>query len=407
MAVDAASLPDRAALDEARRLLAGVIAPTPCLPAIALTEELGRPVLLKCENLQRTGSFKVRGAYVRLAKLSAAERRRGVVAASAGNHAQGVALAASLLGIDATVFMPVNASLPKVVATSRYGAQVELAGDSVADAIAMAIAYGERTGAVVVHPYDHQDVVAGQASVGLEILEQVPDVGTIVVPAGGGGLLAGIAVAVRAHRPDVRVVGVQSTAVPSVIASLEAGHPVDVAHRATIADGIAVTRAGDVPFAAIADSVDRVVAVDDEQLALGVVHCLERYKLVAEPAGAAGVAALLQTPDWLAGDAPVVGVISGGNVDPLLLDRIVRAGLVSAGRFLQLSLLLPDEPGSLAALLAQVARSGANIVAVEHHRLTPTLEVGQVEVSLQLELRGQDHGAAVIADLVESGYLSD
>jgi threonine dehydratase len=391
-----------AAVRSARELLDGVVTVTPTAQAVALSELLGVPVHLKCENLQRTGSFKLRGAYVRLARLSPAERARGVVAASAGNHGQGVALAAQMLGIPATVFMPTNASLPKVVATTGYGAAVELVGESVDDAIAAARSHAESTGAVLVHPFDHPDVVAGQGTIGLEILEQVPQVRTIVVPAGGGGLLAGIALAVSEHRPDVEVVGVQSLAMPSLTTSLAAQRPVDVGVAQTIADGIAVSRPGAVPFEVIQARVPRVVTVSEALLAQGLLHCLERYKVLVEPAGAAGVSALLDAPATFAG--PVVVVLSGGNVDPLLLDRILRSGLSSSGRFLELSVWLRDRPGSLAALLGHLAAQQVNIVAVEHHRLDPSLGVDEVEVGLELEMRGPEHCAALVQALLALGY---
>ena len=261
-----------------------------------LSETVAGPVYLKCENLQRTGSFKVRGAYFRIARLSDAERARGVVAASAGNHAQGVAFAAGLLGCTATVVMPEGAPLPKVEATRGYGAQVMLAGSCVEDTVAEALAYAERTGAVFVHPFDHPDIVAGQGTVGFEIVEQCPQVRTVIVPVGGGGLAAGIAVAIKDLDPSVSVVGVQAESVAPYPASLAAGHPVSVQAEPTMADGIAVSRPGDVPFAIMSDLVERVVTVSEESLSRGLLLCLERAKQVVEPAGAAGAAALLEHP---------------------------------------------------------------------------------------------------------------
>jgi threonine dehydratase len=393
---------DAAAFAAARAVLDDVVTTTPTALAVALSERLGVPVHLKCENLQRTGSFKLRGAYVRMAALTPQERDRGVVAASAGNHAQGVALAAALLGIRATVFMPVDASLPKVAATSGYGADVRLEGDTVEDALAAAERFAAAEGAVLLHPFDHPAVVAGQGTIGLEILEQIPDVRTVLVPTGGGGLLAGIAGALAVHAPQVEVVGVQSAAVPAVAASLAAGRPVPVVPGPTIADGIAVARPGAVPFAVIQGRVARVLTVDEAALARGLLHCLERYKVLVEPSGAAGVAALLDDPPPLEG--PVVVVLSGGNVDPLLLSRILRSGLVAAGRFQKLRLRLADRPGSLAALVALLAREQANVVTIEHHRLDPDLDVDAVEITVELETRGHEHRRAIEHALTAAGY---
>jgi threonine dehydratase len=279
---------------------------------------------------------------------------------------------------------------------------VELVGESVGAALAAARAFAEDADAVLVHPFDHPDVVAGQGTVALEILDQVPDVRTIVVPAGGGGLLAGIALATAERRPDVAVVGVQSAAMPSIVESLGARTPVDVPVAQTIADGIAVGRPGDVPFDVLMRTGPRVVTVDEALLAQGLVHCLERYKVLVEPAGAAGIAALLDDPSAFEG--PVVVVLSGGNVDALLLDRILRAGLSAAGRFLELSVWLPDRPGSLAGLLGHLATQQVNIIAVEHRRLDPSLGVDTVEVGLELEMRGPDHCASLVDALRALGY---
>ncbi len=393
---------DLADIQAARTLLKGVARETPMRPARWLAEKVGGPVDLKCENLQRAGSFKVRGAYVRLARLSEEERARGVVAASAGNHAQGVALAAATLGVAATVFMPVGAPLPKVTATRGYGADVRFAGATVDEALVAAREFAAETGAVLVHPFDHEDVVAGQGTVGLEILEQRPDVRTVVVCTGGGGLLAGIAVAVKSVRPDVRVVGVQAAGAAAYPASLAAGHPIPLERMSTIADGIAVGCPGTVPFALVADLVDDIVTVDDAAMARALVSTLERGKLVVEPAGAAGLAAVAEHPD--AFEPPVVIVVSGGNVDPLLLLRVIRHGLAAAGRFSTLRVCLPDQPGSLAAVLATLAAADANVVEVEHARLDPRLSLDEVEIEVQVETRGPVHRDAVLEALEEAGY---
>ena len=395
-------LVELAAIRAARVLLEGISRTTPLEGLRGLSAQVGGPVLLKCENLQRTGSFKIRGAYVRIAKLSDSERARGVVAASAGNHAQGVALAASLLGCTSTVFMPEFAPLPKVAATTAYGAVVRSAGHTVDEALLAAQAFAAETGAVLIHPFDHADVIAGQGTVGLEILEQRPDVRTIVVCTGGGGLVAGIAAAVKGLRPDVRVVAAQASGAAAFPASLLAGHPVALAAMSTMADGIAVGCPGELTFAHVRDLVDDVVMVDEEALSRALLLCLERAKLVVEPAGAAALAAVMEDPTGF--DGPVVAVLSGGNIDPLLLGKVVRHGLVAAGRFLALRVAVPDRPGELARLLGVLADTGANVLDVEHSRTGSGLHVDEVEVALQLETRGSWHGDEVIAGLAVAGY---
>jgi threonine dehydratase len=386
----------------ARKLLGDVISETPVVHSRVLSEAVAGPVYLKCENLQRTGSFKVRGAYVRIARLSDAERARGVVAASAGNHAQGVAFAAGLLGCTATVVMPEGAPLPKIEATRGYGAQVMLTGTCVEDCLNEALAYADRTGAVFIHPYDHPDVVAGQGTVGFEVVEQCPQVRTVVVPVGGGGLAAGVAVAVKDLDPAISVVGVQAEAVAPYPASLAAGHPVSVQAQPTMADGIAVSRPGDIPFAIVSGLADRVVTVSEESLARGLLLCLERAKQVVEPAGAAGVAAVLEHARDLV--PPAVVVLSGGNIDPLLLSKLLRHGLTAAGRYLAFRCRLPDHPGSLAKLLSDLADLGANVLEVGHERLGPRLHVDEAEVVVIVETRGPAHCEEVISALRSAGY---
>jgi threonine dehydratase len=386
----------------ARELLLDVITPTPMLYSRVLSEQVGGPVYLKCENLQRTGSFKVRGAYTRIARLSDAERARGVVAASAGNHAQGVAFAAGLLGASATVVMPERAPLPKVEATRSYGASVILHGSSVEDALAEALAFAEKTGAVFIHPFDHPDIVAGQGTLGFEIIEQCPGVRTVLIPVGGGGIAAGVTVAVQSLDPEVRVIGVQAAAVPGLIASVAAGTPVQVVGMPTMADGIAVQRPGDIPFGILSSSGVQLVAVSEAALARALLLCLERAKQVVEPSGAAGVAALLEGIGDV--EPPVVVVLSGGNIDPLLLSKLLRHGLSAAGRFLGFRCRVPDYPGSLAALLSLLASLGANVLEVSHERLAPSLRVDEVEVVLQVETRGPEHCALVKAELKSAGY---
>jgi len=386
----------------ARKVLDDVVLQTPMLHSRVLSEQVGGPVYLKCENLQRTGSFKARGAYLRISRLSGAQRAHGVIAASAGNHAQGVAFAAALLGARAIVVMPERAPLPKVEATRSYGAEVVLHGSSVEDALARAKELAAEHESIFIHPFEHPDIVAGQGTVGLEIIEQCPDVRTIAVPVGGGGLAAGIAIAVKGARLDARVVGVQAEAVSPFPASLAAGHPMTVAPGATMADGIAVACPGELAFAIMAEHVHRMVTVSEESLSRALLLCLERSKQVVEPAGAAGVAALLEHPRTF--EPPVVAVLSGGNIDPLLLAKVLRHGLAAAGRYLTFRCRLPDQPGALATLLAEVAALGANVLDVVHERVTPGLHVDEVEVLLQVETRGPGHCDSVIGQLRGSGY---
>jgi len=386
----------------AREVINGILLRTPVLHSRVLSERIGGPVYLKCENLQRTGSFKSRGAYLRISRLSEAERGRGVVAASAGNHGQGVAFAADLLGTKATVVMPDGAPLPKIEATRSYGAEVVLHGTTVDHALARAKELAAENGSVFIHPYEHPDVVLGQGTVGLEIVEQCPDVRTIVMPVGGGGLASGIAIAAKGLNPAIRVIGVQADAVAAFPASLAAGHPVAVACGATMADGIAVSTPGELAFVIMSEHADRVVTVSEESLSRALLLCLERSKQVVEPAGAAAVAALLEHPR--AFEPPVVAVLSGGNIDPLLLSKVLRHGLAAAGRYLTFRCRLPDRPGALATLLAEVAGLGANVLDVVHERVTPGLHVDEVEVLLQVETRGPAHCDIVIGRLRESGY---
>ncbi|MEV6434482.1 threonine ammonia-lyase [Streptomyces anulatus] len=386
----------------AQKMLSGVARVTALEGSRHLTELVGSPVHLKCENLQRTGSFKLRGAYVRISGLTPVERAAGVVAASAGNHAQGVALASSLLGVRSTVFMPVGAPLPKVAATREYGAEVRLHGQVVDETLAAAQQYAEETGAVFIHPFDHPDIIAGQGTVGLEILEQCPEVRTIVLGIGGGGFAAGVAVAVKALRPDVRIVGVQAEGAACYPPSLAAGHPVSLDSPATMADGIKVGRPGDVPFRLIEELVDEVRTVTEDELSSALLLCLERAKLVVEPAGASPVAALLSDPQAFRG--PVVAVLSGGNVDPLLMQRILRHGMSAAGRYLSLRLRLTDRPGALAALLAALTVADANVLDISHVRTDPRLGLTEAEVDLHLETKGPQHCAEVEAALRAAGF---
>ena len=388
----------------AQTLLAEVIRPTPLKFNRALADRLGTDVYLKCENLQRAGSFKIRGAYTRMSRLTPEERERGVVAASAGNHAQGVALAAQLLGIRSKVYMPVRAPMPKLAATRAYGAQIEQVGQTLDESLVAARAWAEETGAILIHPFDHVDVVAGQGTCGLEILDQCPDVRTVVVGLGGGGILAGIAVVMRALKPDVRIIGVQAEQAAAYPTSLAAGHPVAAEKMSTMADGIAVGLPGDVTFPLVRDLVDEVVTVSEASLSRAALFLLERAKLVVEPAGAAATAYLLDRVGGEPMEGPIVSVLSGGNIDPLLMLRIIRHGMTVAGRYLQFSVVVPDSPGNLAALLTDCAETDANVLDVEHVRTSHEITVDQVEIALVLETKGPEHQEKVLQALRAKGY---
>ena len=367
-----------------------------------MSDVVGMDVFIKCENLQRTGSFKIRGAYNRIARLGADERAAGVVAASAGNHAQGVALAATLSDIRSTVFMPAAASLPKVEATKRYGAEVVLTGIDFGEAFAAATAHSQEQGTVFVHPFDHPHVIAGQGTIGLEIIEQLEGTATVVVPIGGGGLMSGVASAVKALKPDVHLVGVQAAGAASFPRSLEQGRPIALESVSTIADGIAANTPGDLTLAHVAALVDEVVVVDDEAIAQALVFAAERMKMVLEPAGAAGLAAVLEGLGNLR--PPVVVVLSGGNIDPLLLLRLVRFGLSASGRYFAFHTRIADRPGELHRLLGLVAELGANVVGVEHRREGVIVDLGEVDVALQVETRGPDHIDELASRLAAEGY---
>jgi threonine dehydratase len=401
--VTAVPLPSIDDIRDARKTLEGVSIYTPMEGSRWLSAVAGGPVLIKAENLQRTGSFKIRGAYLRMSRLSDEEKANGVVAASAGNHAQGVALAAQMLGIKATVFMPAGAPIPKERATRGYGADVRFHGVFIDQALLAAQEFAEETGAVLIHPFDHVDIVTGQGTCGLEILEQCPEVETVVVPTGGGGFIAGIATAVKAVRPDVRVVGVQAENAAAYPASLYEGKPVALETMTTMADGIAVGRPGDIPFRAIQQHVDEVRTVSEESMSRALLMLLERAKLVVEPAGAVAVAALLDEPK--AFKTPAVVVLSGGNIDPLLMMRVIRHGMAAAGRYLYFRATIPDVPGGLARLLQELAEVKANVLDVVHERTSASLHLDEVEVQLQLETRGEEHARRVLAHLADCGYV--
>lgn len=389
-------------IQDAAQLLNGIARVTPIESSRALEVYTGTKTYLKCENLQRSGSFKVRGAYVRMARLTEEEKSRGVIAASAGNHAQGVALAAATLGIPAIVYMPAGAALPKIAATREYGAEVRLVGANVDESLEAAQAEADRTGATFIHPFNHPDVIAGQATVALEILEQVPDVQTVLAPVGGGGLVAGLVAAFAYIAPHVQVVGVQASRASAYTSSLQAGHPVTVPAQSTMADGIAVSTPGIVPFDIISQHNTRIVNVSEEEISRALVYMAERAKLLVEPAGVSGVAALMARPGQF--DGPVVALLSGGNIDPNILLRVVRHGLVSAGRFLVIKVSLVDRPGALAQMLFDLASQQANIMHVDHVRTGVDLAIDEVEVTMQLETKGPEHCQALVEFMRSKGY---
>jgi threonine dehydratase len=383
---------------------AGVIRETPVLSSQTLAERTGTTVALKAENLQRTGSFKLRGALAKIASLSDAECRAGVVAGSAGNHAQAVAYAARARGVHCEVFMPETAPIAKAEAASGLGATVRLVGATVVESLAAAHQRAADGGLAFVHPFDDPEVIAGQGGLGLELLRQVPDMTRVLVPVGGGGLISGVALAVKTARPEVEVIGVQARTCAPLAASLAAGHPVAVDSALTIADGIAVKRPGELTLAMIERWVDGIVAVGEDDLAEAMVFLLERAKLVVEGAGAVGVAALLSGEVGPVGSGTTAVILSGGNVDPGLLAQIARRHESQAGRRLVLLACLPDRPGSLARLLALVGQRSANLLDVEHIREGFDLHVRESAVQLVLETRGPEHALEVVTAVREAGY---
>ncbi|MDO4821694.1 MAG: threonine ammonia-lyase [Rothia sp. (in: high G+C Gram-positive bacteria)] len=397
-------------IEDAARLLDGVIERTPVAHSRALSEQIGSEVFLKCENLQRSGSFKVRGAYVRMAKLTEAEKAVGVVAASAGNHAQGVALAASRLGIAARIYMPQGAALPKIAATRSHGAEVVLHGVNVDEALAEAKRYAEETGAVFVHPFDNEDIIAGQGTLGLEILEQVPDVDTILVGVGGGGLLAGLSIAVRSLEEKlgkkIRIIGVQAEHAAAYPPSLAADALVPLKKVSTIADGIAVGRPGQLPFTIIKNLVDDVHTVSEDEIARALIFLMERNKLVVEPAGSVSVAAVMSgSLKEKYGDlGTTVCLLSGGNIDPMLMLKVIQRGLSAAGRYMTVKLMLNDRPGELTTISRIISEHDANVTGVDHTRVGGALSMGDVSITIDMETKGVEHCQEVIAALEAEGY---
>ena len=388
-----ATAPGLPEIESARERLVGVARVTPVYPSETLSRLSGRHVALKAENLQRTGSFKIRGAYSKMSSLEPEQRAAGVVAASAGNHGQAVAWAAREVGASARIFMPQDSPMAKVDATRNYGAEVELTGPAIEESLAAAEAYVEESGRVFVHPFEDPVVIAGQGTIGLEIAEQVEDLETVVIPIGGGGLASGISLALRAVRPGLHLVGVQAAG------TLESGSGY------TIADGIAVKTPGELTMSILHETLDEIVAVEDEQIAEAIVLLAERTKLVVEGAGAVGVAALLS--GLVGGSGPVLSVLSGGNIDASLMVQVMRHGLAVSGRYLVLRTQVPDRPGELAKLLDLLAAERVNVVQVEHQREATGVSVGYTGVELTLLTRDPAHCDELVAKLGDWGYPVD
>lgn len=391
-------------IQAARERIAGQVVFTPCTPSPAFGEMFGGQAWFKFENLQRTGSFKERGALNKMLLLTPEERRRGVIAASAGNHAQGVAYHARRLGIAATIVMPERTPLVKVTNTERHGARIVLHGSVYDEAMAEALRIREREGQIMIPPFDDPAIIAGQGTIGLELLEQVPEMDVVVIGVGGGGIIAGVATAIKAVRPDVRIVGVESAALPAAFRAREAGEPVTIGPAETIAEGIAVRRVGAHTFEHMQRYVDDLVLVEEEEIARGVLLLLEREKTVAETASATTVAAVVNGHLGDLAGRNVVMVLSGGNIDVSLMSRIIERGLVQDGRLSHLRVRVQDRPGALAALTALLARSGANVLRLDHNRATGDLWLTEAEVELTLETRGREHVDRLIHSLAEQGY---
>jgi threonine dehydratase len=391
-------------IEEARRRIGDQIVLTPCTPSEVFSELFGGRASFKFENLQRTGSFKDRGALNRILAIDPSERDRGIVAASAGNHAQGVAYHAGRLGVKATIVMPERTPLIKVSSTERFGARVVLHGASYDDAMDEALRLRSGSGATLIHPFDDEHIIAGQGTIGLELLEQAPDMDVVVVPVGGGGLISGVAMAIKSVRPEVRVVGVEAERVPAALRARQAHQVITTPPGETIADGIAVRRIGDLTYPLMEQWVDDLVTVREEEIASAVLLLLEREKTVAEPAAAVTLAALVGGRISGAAERHVVMILSGGNIDVNLLSRIIDRGLTNDGRLARLEVRVQDRPGALAALTARLAEKGANILRLDHRRGTQGLWLTDVQVEVTLETRGRAHVDEMVDSLISAGY---
>jgi threonine dehydratase len=389
-------------IEAAQGRIQKVILRTPTIYSETLSKLTDREVFLKLENLQKTGSFKIRGAYNKLSRLSPSMRKKGVVAASAGNHAQGVALASSLLGIHSTIVMPEGVSLAKQMATQAYGGEIILFGENTDEALGYAKKLA-KDGKPLIHPFDDEQIIAGQGTIGLEILEEVPGADAIVVPTGGGGLISGIAAIVKKRRPGIKIIGVQSARAPSAFFSVKKKKIVEVKARPTLADGIAIRKVGAITFPMIQKRVDEIVTVQEDEIASAILLLMERKRIVAEGAGATPLAALL-SKRLKTRSGRIVLVISGGNIDVHLLDRIIEKGLAQTGRVVRMSILLRDVPGALAKLTNLVGQHRANILHIVHERAARDIPIGFSKVILVLETRGSDHIREVRKGLEANGY---
>ncbi|MGB9813673.1 MAG: threonine ammonia-lyase [Thermovenabulum sp.] len=390
-------------IQDARALVKNVAYKTSLVHNTTLSEMSGNTVYLKMENLQKTGSFKIRGAYNKIAHLSPEEKQKGVIASSAGNHAQGVALSATLYGIKSTIVMPKHAPLSKVSATKSYGAEVVLHGNIYDEAYAKAKEIQAETGATFIHPFNDPYVIAGQGTIGLEIMEDLYDADAIVVPIGGGGLISGISIAVKNINPKTKIIGVQTKNVPSMAESIAKNKITTVEGTPTIADGIAVKTPGDLTFSIIQKYVDEIVTVDEDEIANAILLLLERAKVVSEGAGAVPVAAILNRLNSLKGKK-IVAVVSGGNIDVNILARVIDKGLVKGGRKVFIDTFIPDRPGTLSKLLGLIAETGANVLSVTHHRSSKDVLIGYAKVELELETADEEHVNKLKRILEENKY---
>lgn len=388
-------------IQEARALLTKIVHKTPLVYSNTLSEWVSYPVYLKCENFQKTGSFKVRGAYFKIFQLSEEEKKRGIIACSAGNHAQGVAYASSKLGIDSIIVMPEFASISKMEATKGYGSKVILYGKTFDEAQGKALEIARETGRIFISPYDDPEIIAGQGTIALEILEQLPEVDVIVVPVGGGGLISGIASAVKSINHKIKVIGVQTKAVPSVYNAISKGKIEEITCE-TIADGIAVKNPGKITLEIISKLVDDIVLVDEEEIAGAILFLIERCKMIVEGAGAVSVSSILYGKIPLKGN--VVAILSGGNIDVNLISTIIEHGLTKSGRRLKFITTIPDRPGELHKLLTVIAKVGANIISIHHERLNPIAPIGMVEVEISVETRSKEHSEELISAIKSAGY---
>jgi threonine dehydratase len=389
-------------IEFARNKIRGIILRTPMIYSDTFSKLTGKEVFLKLENLQKTGSFKIRGAYYKLSRFTPSMKKNGVVAASAGNHAQGVALASSLLGIHSTIVMPEGVSLAKQMATQAYGGEILLFGENTDEALHHAKKIAA-AGQCFIHPFDDEQVIAGQGTIGLEILEEVPSVEAVLIPIGGGGLASGVAVIVKRRKPKVQIIGVQSAQAPAALRSLEKNRIVEIKVKPTLADGIAVGRMGEVTFPIIREKVDEIIPVNEDEIASAILLLMERKRIVAEGAGATPLAALLSNR-LKTRLKKIVLVISGGNIDFHLLDRIIEKGLAQTGRLFRMSILLRDDPGALSKLTSLVAQYRANILHIVHERAAKDIPIGFSKVILVLETRGSDHIREIKKGFKEKGY---